>query len=100
MIDRCVSPLANVLGDQPQQFLFLIRFAEEMIDADFERIVAVFFRRARGNHDDRDVADPFVGADVARQVETVHARHLDVDEHDIGRSLKQLFFCLACSMML
>jgi hypothetical protein len=32
-----------------------------------------------------------VGADVARQVEAVHARHFDIDQHDVGHDVEQLF---------
>jgi hypothetical protein len=41
----------------------------------------VLGRRARGDDDDRDVHGLRITAHVARQVEAVHARHLDVDQH-------------------
>ena len=48
--------LLHVLSDERKQFFFLVRFAQEVVDADLESVVAVFLRRARGNHDDRNGA--------------------------------------------
>lgn len=91
MSDCRASLLPNALSDEREQFFLLVGFAEKVIDANLESIVAVFFRRARGNHDDRNVMEPFIGADVTRQIKTVHPRHFYVDEHDVGFGFDQLF---------
>ena len=43
------------LAQVPQQLLFLVRLAEVEVDAELPRAVAVLLRRARRDHDDRDV---------------------------------------------
>ena len=53
-------------------------------------MVAVLVRRARRDHDDRDVARALVGAHVARELESVHARHFDVEQDAVGFQVLQL----------
>jgi hypothetical protein len=54
-------------------------------------MLAVLVGGARGDHDQRDVPQALVATDVARQVEAVHARHFDVEQHDVGHHIGQLF---------
>src|SRR5688500_14328779 len=63
-----------------QQFGFLEGFAQEGVDAQRGRLVAVLVGGARRDDDDGDVLGARLGAHVARQVEAVHARHLDVNQ--------------------
>ena len=70
-----------VVLDQAEQLFFGIRLAQVVVDAEFLGVFAVLLGDARGDHDDRQVLQPRVAADVARQVEAVHARHLDVRQH-------------------
>ena len=60
--------LRDVIGNQLQQLVFLIRLAEIVVDADLEGVVAVLVGGARGDHDDRDVLQVRVGADIASQI--------------------------------
>jgi hypothetical protein len=55
-----------------------------VIDADFFRIALVLIGCAGGDHDDRHALELAVGADVAGQVEAIHARHLDVGDDHVG----------------
>ena len=61
-----------------------------MIDPDFESIVAVLIGGARGDHDDRNMLQLGIGADVAGQVEAIHARHFDIDQQNVGNDIKHL----------
>ncbi|OIQ82611.1 hypothetical protein GALL_355940 [mine drainage metagenome] len=61
-----------------------------MVDAELLGVVAVLVGDARRDHDHRQVARALVGANVAREVEAVHARHLDVGQHDVGQRALQL----------
>src|SRR5687768_893405 len=70
--------LGAVVLDQAEQLLFRVRLAQVVVDAQFARVLAVLLRDARGDHHDRQLRPALVGADVAGQVEAVHARHLDV----------------------
>src|SRR4051794_9254236 len=65
--------------DLQQQLGLLVRLAEEGVDAERGRLAAVLLGGPRRDHDDRDGARARIAADVAREVEAVHARHLDVD---------------------
>ena len=58
--------------------------AEIVVGADFVGVIAVLVGGPRGNHDDRHALELVVGADVAHQVEAVHARHLDIRQNDVG----------------
>src|SRR5512139_191073 len=61
-------PLLQVLLQQAKQFVFLVRLAEVLVHAQFERLAAMLFGRARRDHDDRNVGRGARAADVARQV--------------------------------
>jgi hypothetical protein len=76
--------LPDVSGYQAQQFVFLIGLAEIVIDAQLDGVLAVFVCRSRGDHDDRHRSQAFVGTHVAGELETVHARHFDVDQQTSG----------------
>ena len=62
-----------------------------MGDPQLGRVVAVLLRDARRDHDHRQTTQPLVGPHVAHQVEAVHARHLDVRQHDPRQFLGQPF---------
>src|SRR5678815_4987880 len=68
--------------DLLQQLGLLVGLAEEGVDAERRGLAAVLLRGTRRDHDDRDVARARVAAHVARKVEAVHARHLDIHQHD------------------
>src|SRR5580765_3540915 len=76
--------------DLLQQLGFLVGLAEELVDAERGGLAAMLLGRARRDHDDRDVLGARIAAHVAREVEAVHARHLDVDQHDGGERLAHL----------
>ncbi|KFB71032.1 MAG: hypothetical protein AW09_003848 [Candidatus Accumulibacter phosphatis] len=78
-------------GHQAQQLLFLIGLAEIVIDSQLDGVLTVFVCRSRGDHDDRDHAQAVVGTHVAGELETIHARHFDVDQQDVRDQSKQLF---------
>ena len=53
----------------------------------WRRLVAVLLRGARRDDDDRHALGARVAAHVAREVEAVHARHLDVDQHHLRQAV-------------
>ncbi|MPM16284.1 hypothetical protein SDC9_62662 [bioreactor metagenome] len=65
-----------------------------MVHAQFHRVLAVLFGDARGDHDDGQILQACVGADVACQVEAVHARHFDVGQHHRWTLFLQALQCL------
>src|SRR5437899_706175 len=48
--------LLDKAGNHLQQFRFLERLADILVDAQLQRIVAMLVGGARGDHDDRDMA--------------------------------------------
>src|SRR5664279_6205571 len=64
--------LADAFADADQQFFLVVGLAQIVVDADFGRTLAVLVSGARGDHDDRDMSQALVGADIARQIEAVH----------------------------
>ncbi|MNJ73698.1 hypothetical protein D3C77_705290 [compost metagenome] len=50
----------------------------------------MFLAGTRGDHDDRQVLELFIVADQVGDFETVHARHLHVQQHQVGFVLLQL----------
>src|SRR4249919_1571645 len=90
------SPIVRaLLGQQfehvAQQFVLLVRLAEVTLHADVERALAMLLAGTRGDHDDRHVAQARVGLHGGREFVTVHARHFDVEQHQVGHALVQLF---------
>src|SRR5204863_1865131 len=73
-------------SDLLEELGLFVRLAEVGVHAEFGGPAAVLRRRARGDDDDRDLHGARVAAHIAREVEAVHARHLDVDQHH-GRPL-------------
>ena len=55
-----------------------------MVNAQFLGMLAVLLGNSRGDHDDGQIAQAHVPADVARQIKAVHARHLNVRQHHCG----------------
>ncbi len=49
--------------------------------------VAMLLGGSRGNHDDRNVREMDVGLDCLGELESIHARHLDVEQNEVGYSL-------------
>src|SRR5690348_15276537 len=90
VMNRLRGTLLQHLGDLQQQFRLLVGLSEVSIHADVERALAVLVAAARGDHDDRHVAQPRVGLHVSGQLVAVHARHLDVQQHQVGYALVQL----------
>ena len=73
-----------------QQVGFLVGLAEVAFDADFKRALTMFFAGARGDHDDRHVLEARVVAHVRGELVAVHARHLDVEQHQVRHFFLQL----------
>src|SRR5438094_615038 len=82
--------LSRERRDLLQELRFLEGLAEEGVDAELGRARAVLGRGARGNDDDRDVHGARITADVPREIEAVHARHPDIDQHDGGQLALEL----------
>ena len=71
------------MGNAFEQHRFLIRLAEVVVDADGHGAVAVFITGTRGNHDDWQTFESRAGAHIFGNFETVHARHFDIEQHQI-----------------
>ena len=74
---------------QIEQFVLRIGFAQVMVHPQFHGVLTVLVGNARGDHDDGQLPRAFVCTDIARQIETVHARHFDVTQHHRGQLLLQ-----------
>ena len=74
-----------------QQFFFLVRLAEIGINSQFLRIQTVFFSLARGDDNNRQVSEFGVIAQALGQLKTIHARHLDVQQHYRRRKFREFF---------
>ena len=61
-----------------QQAIFGIGLAQKIGGSQFQRMLAVLVGCARGDHDDRQIVESFIVANVAQQVESIHLRHFDV----------------------
>src|SRR4249919_1001785 len=89
------SPIRTLLRQQfehvAEQFVLLVRLAEVALHADVERALAMLLAGTRGDHDDRHVAQALVGLHRGREFVTVHARHFDVEQHQVGHALVELF---------
>ena len=79
------------MPDQAEQFLVGVRLSKIVVDTQFDRVVTVLLGNARSDHDDGKIAQRGIGTDIARQVEAVHARHLDVRQHHRGTLFLQAF---------
>src|SRR6185295_14814745 len=92
----CSSNFTSAYGgteerrDLREQLGFLVGLAEELVHPEGRGLAAMLLGGPRRDHDDRDVLGARVAADVAREVEAVHARHFDVDEHDGRQRLAHL----------
>src|SRR5207248_8850003 len=71
------------LAQIPEQLLFLVRLAEIDFDAQLFRAAAMLLGGARGDHDDRNMGKLGIGPQRLREFETVHARHLNVEQDDV-----------------
>src|SRR5690606_35011629 len=76
-------------ADQFKQLRFLRRLAEVRVATDAAGPPTVLLPGTRGDHDDRQVLEALVVANQGRHLEAVHARHLDVQQHDIGLDVLQ-----------
>jgi len=72
-----------------QQLVFLVRLAEEMLDAKLGCAVAMLVRRPRRDHDDRNAGRLRIALDRLRELESIHSRHLDVEQDCIGCVIAQ-----------
>src|SRR5690606_23317240 len=81
---------AYQLLDRLEQGRLLIRLAEVLVDADGQCAIPVFLTGTRGDHDDRQILEVLVVAHQHGNLETVHARHVDIQQHDVGLALLQL----------
>src|SRR5258708_7355881 len=66
-------------GDGREQLLILVRLDDVGIGAELGRALLVLGRRARGEHDQRQVPILRLAADRGQQLVAVHARHFDVE---------------------
>ena len=76
-------PPAKQACDAGKQFVLGVRFTEEGIGAHFRRTPLMLLGQARGDDDDRHLRRPAIGAQGARKLESVHARHLEVDHEQV-----------------
>ena len=77
--------------DQAEQLIVGVGLAQIVIHAQLHRMLAVLLSNTRCDHDDREIAQRRIRADVARQVEAVHAWHFDVGQHHRGALFLQSF---------
>ena len=63
---------------------------EEHVDAQFGGVLAVLFRRARGDHDNRQAIDAIVGTHILGEIKAIHARHFHVGDHHIRQLIAYL----------
>src|SRR5271165_4429435 len=75
--------------DGVEQLVLLIGLAEIVVDAELDRARAVLFADTRGDHDDRDMLETRVIAHVGCNLVAVHARHLDIEQDDVGQIFLQ-----------
>src|SRR5689334_23780891 len=83
MLHRYAGHLPQML----QKLVFLVRLAQIHVDAELRGAAAMLVRGARRDHDDRDVVVLLVALDGLGELEAVHARHLDVEQDDVGNLL-------------
>ena len=48
----------------------------------------------RCNHDDRNITGTFIATNIARQIEAIHARHFNVDQHHVRCNRLQVLQCI------
>ncbi len=60
------------------------RLGEEIVGARLQPAHAVGGLIERGHHDHRDVVGYRVGLELAADLEAVHVRHHDVEQHDVA----------------
>src|SRR4029079_9939724 len=65
------------------------RLREVSAEALREETLAVSLHRLRGHGEHRDGGRALVGTQPAKGLDTVHAGHLDVHEHEIGRLFRR-----------
>src|SRR6201991_2128690 len=75
--------------DLHHQVVLLVGLADVALHANVEGALAVLLASARGDHDDRDIAQARIGLHVRGELVAVHARHLDVQQHQVGYALVQ-----------
>ncbi len=79
-----LRPLDLVLDPLRQLAVALPRLADVVVRALAEPLEPVVLFLLGGQHDDRDVARAVVRAQAMAGLEAVHARHHDVEEHEVG----------------
>jgi hypothetical protein len=78
-------------SDRLQQHILLGTACRSRHSRPVPALVAVLVGAARGDHDDGNMAAALIAAHIARQIETIHARHLDIDQHQVRHAGLQLF---------
>src|SRR5690606_14831812 len=81
---------AEHLEHVAHQLHLLVGLAQVTVDADVEGALAVLLAGTRGDHDDRHVLHAGVRTHVLGQLVAVHARHLDVQQHQVRDALGHL----------
>src|SRR5687768_9852091 len=84
---RCGN--AEHVAQVAQQLLFLERLAEVEVDPQLRGACAMLVRGPRRDHDDRDVRVLRVVLQRLRELEAVHARHLDVEKDHVRRLIDE-----------
>src|SRR6185312_13400166 len=80
LMARLQRILFKHLANLHEQVGLLIRLAQVAFNADVQRALAVLVAAARGDHDNRHVAQASVRLHVGGQFIAVHTRHLDVQQ--------------------
>ncbi len=70
--------------DRVEQLRFLIRLAQVVVDAQLDSAGTMLLAHARRDHDDRHIGEARIVAHVTGHFVTIHARHLDVEQDDVG----------------
>src|SRR6516225_4548487 len=81
--NRCQS-LLQVLANSRQEFARAKRFRDVVITASRSRLLFFATERIGGDRDNRDRSQRRIGLDPARSGVTVHDRHLNIHQDEIG----------------
>src|SRR5215469_12957411 len=75
--------------DRIQELRLLVGLAQVVVDTELDGARAMLLAHTRGDHDDRHVLQAWVVAHVGGNLVAVHARHLDVEQDDVGHVVLQ-----------
>jgi hypothetical protein len=65
------------------------RLAQKTIEAGFLDLPSMALTRKTGESNHGDAPEPRIGAEPAEELETVHARHAEIAQDDVGRDRAQ-----------